>query len=150
MNVVSLAKVREGRRSAVSGCWTSDEAAQLTRLSGLQQRGQGGAVEFAHGTTDYDDPQFYLISGDQAQTCTACVSRLTKDGQPWYVLEDGRGHVIREGGCLRTLVGQIAKRSLAGWRTLTTLLAYSAQAFLGEGLDPQEVVSAAECLLAVA
>jgi hypothetical protein len=149
MNVVSLAKAREGRRSAVSGCWTPDEAAQLTRLYSLQ-RGQSGAIGFAHGVTDYDDPQFFLISGDQTQTCTACVSRLTKDGQPWYVLEDGRGHIVREGGCLQTLVGQIATRSLTGWRTLTTLLAYSAQAFLGEGLDPQGVVSAAECLLAVA
>ena len=150
MNVVSLAKAREGRRAAVSGCWTPDEAAQLTRLYGLQERGQGGAVEFAHGMTDYDDPQFYLVSGDQVQTCTACVTRVIKNGLPWYVVEDGRGRLVREGGCLRTLVTQIATRSRAGWRTLTTLLAYSAQAFLGEGLDPQEVVSAAECLLALA
>ena len=149
MNVVFLTKVRQGRRPARSGCWTPDEAAELTRLYSLQRQ-RGDASEFAHGTTELDDPQFYLLTGDQAQSCTACVSRLTRDGQPWYVLEDGRGRIVREGGCLRTLVGGIATPSFAGWRTLAALLAYSAQVFMGEGLGPQDVASATECLLAIA
>jgi hypothetical protein len=149
MNVVFLARGRARWRPAIATHWTRDETAELTRLY-RSKRDRGDAVGFAYGTTDFDDPQFYVLGADHARPCGACVSRLTRDGRSWYVVEDGQGGIEKEGGCLRTLVGQITRRSLAGWRTLATVFAYSAQAFLGNGFDPQDIASAAECLIAIA
>ena len=149
MNVVFFAEARGKWRLSRSNQWTSKEIAELTRLY-RAKRERGSAVGFAIGTTDFDDPQFYVLTDGGDQACSVCVSRLTRDGRSWYVVEDGRGCIEEEGDCLRTLVAQITKRSLTGWRALVPTLAYCTQQFLSDGADPQSIASVAECLMAIA
>ena len=149
MNVLFLAEARAKQRSPRSNQWTSNEIAELTRLYRAKSE-RDGAVCFAVGTTDFDDPQFYVLTDGGDQSCSVCVSRLTRDGRSWYVIEDGNGRIEDEGGCLRTLVARISKQPLTGWRALVPVLAYCAQQFFGAGFDPQDVASAAECLMVIA
>ena len=105
MSVVFLADARAKRRSPPSNRWAFNEVAELARLYRAKYE-RGGADGFAHGTTDFGDPQFYVLSDDSDQSCKAYVSRLTKNGRSLYVVEDGKGRIEREGDCLRTLVAQ--------------------------------------------
>ena len=96
MNVVFLDRARSGKRPVTSNAWTPAETEELTRLY-RAKRDLGGAAGFAYGETDHRDPQFYVLSSTDAEPCTACVSRLIRDGRRWYVIEDGRGNVQIEG-----------------------------------------------------
>lgn len=149
MSVIFLDEARALRRMPRSKQWTSSEMAELTHLY-RAKREHDGAIDFAIGTTDFEDPQFYVLSGVIDQPCNVCVSRLMKNGRSWYVAEDGSGHIEEEGACLRTLIVQITKRSLKRWHALIPILAYFAQQFLSDGADPQEVAFATKCLMAIA
>jgi hypothetical protein len=149
VNVVFLAEARAQRCLPRSNQWTNNEIAELIRLY-RAQREQGAAVDFALGITDFEDPQFYVMRDDSGQSCSVCVSRLTRNGQSWYVIENGKGRIEGEGACLRILVAQITKRTLMRWRGVVPILAYFAQQFLGDGAASQDIALAAECLMAIA
>jgi hypothetical protein len=144
MNVVFLAKAWTKRQQAGSNHWTPDEAAQLVRLYNAKRR-QGNAASFAYGATDLDDPQFYVLSTDNARSCNACISRLSRDGRSWYVIENGQGGIETEGNCLRTLIAQIT----AGWRPPMAILAFFAQDLLNDGIDAVGIVAAAGCIVGI-
>ena len=148
MSVVLLAEVRAKKFSWRSDGWTVNEVADLTRLYRAKCE-LDGATDFAQGTTDCGDPQFYVLSDGSNGSCNLSISRLMSDGRPWYVIEDGKGHIEKEGYCLRTLVTKITKRTLARGRTLAAILTFFAQQFLGDGFDPFDIASAAECLMAI-
>lgn len=106
MNVICLATHRMRRRLTRPNTWAPTEAAELVRLY-RAKREAGDAVGFAYGETDSDDPQFYVLGGSDVRPCTACVSRLARNGRPWYVIEDGQGTVEFEGTCLRSLIARL-------------------------------------------
>ena len=148
MSVVLLAEFRAKKFLWRSSRWTVSEVVDLTRLYRAKCE-LDGATGFAHGTTDCGDPQFYVMSDDSDRSCSLCISRLMRSGRSWYVIEDGKGRIKKEGECLRTLVAQITKRTLARGRTLAAILTLYAQQILGDGSDPFDIASAAECLIAV-
>ena len=122
MNVVFLDRARSGKRPVTSNAWTPAETEELTRLY-RAKRDLGGAAGFAYGETDHRDPQFYVLGSTDAEPCTACVSRLIRDDSRWYVIEDGRGNVQIEGGCLRVLVGRLCGYWSSARHTLAAVLA---------------------------
>jgi hypothetical protein len=126
MNVVFLDCARSGKRSVKSSSWTPAETKELTRLY-RAKRDLGGTAGFAYGETDDRNPQFYVLSSTDAQPCTACASRLVRDSQRWYVIEDGQGNIQLEGSCLSVLVGH-----LCGYWSLMRHALAIALALLGE------------------
>ena len=148
MNVVFLDCARTRRRPARSNLWISDETEELTRLY-RAKRDRGGGAGFAYGETDQRDPQFYVLSSSDAQTCTACVSRLIRDNRRWYVIEDGQGNVQIEGSCLRTLVGRLCGYWSSMRHTLAAALALVGEQFVCDGPLPTSLAAIADCLSAV-
>ena len=109
----------------------------------------GGAAGFAYGETDHHDPQFYVLSRTEAEPCTACVSRLTRDGRRWFVIEDGQGNVQTEGGCLRVLVRHLCGYWSSMRHTLAAALALIGEQFACDGPLPTSLAAIADCLSAV-
>lgn len=148
MNVVFLDYARTGRRPAKSNAWTPAETEELTRLF-RAKRDLGGAEGFAYGETDHRDPQFYVLSSTDAEPCTVCVSRLIRDGRRWYVIEDGRGNVQTEGGCLRVLVGRLCGYWSSMRNTLAAALALLGEQFVCDGPLPTSLAAITDCLSVV-
>jgi hypothetical protein len=99
MTVVHL----EAARSELPHCWQPDERAELMRLNVfLAERVNAKGHEY--GETENHEPQFYVLGPDLVQNCVICVSRISKDGRTWYVIENGLGELFAEGYNLRTLV----------------------------------------------
>ena len=114
MTVVRFEAARRHPRATLPGCWQPSEMAALMRLyETLQAR--GGASGFECGETERCEPQFYVLGADLGP-CIACVSRVSKDGRPWYLLENGSGGLLGEGHDLGALVGDVGQcwRSLVG------------------------------------
>jgi hypothetical protein len=111
MTVVDLAAARKQRRSALPGAWQSEEIAELMRLYAKLKRGTE-ELGYEYGETEQYEPQFYILSAGPAQPCLSCVSRLSRDGRPWYVIEDGSGGLLIEGDCLGILVNRTARLNL--------------------------------------
>jgi hypothetical protein len=135
MNLVSLAEFR--RPAERQDRWNQHEAAELNRLY-QAHRERRWADGFAYGKTDFDDPQFYILGTGGAEVCATCVSRLTRDGRSWYVIEDGQGQIHSEGDCLRALIARMVGRSLGAWRALGAILALFLQQFLADGAVAQD------------
>ncbi len=148
MNVVFLDPARTRKRPAWSNSWTSDETEQLTRLY-RATRDHVGAAGFAYGKTDHHDPQFYIVNSD-AQQCTACVSRLNRDGRRWYVIEDGQGRVQKEGSCLRTLVEYVCGYWLSARDTLAAAFAFIGQQWATDAPLAPDLAVVLDCLSAIA
>ena len=148
MNVVFLDRARSGKRPVRSNAWTPAETEELTRLY-RAKRDLGGAAGFAYGETDHRDPQFYVFSSTDAEPCTACVSRLIRDGCWWYVIEDGNGNVHTEGGCLRTLVGRLCGYWSSMRHTLAAALALVGEQCACDGPFSVNLLAIADCLSAV-
>ena len=148
MNVVFLDRARSSKRFVRSNAWTPAETEELARLY-RAKRDLGGAAGFAYGETDHRDPQFYVLSSTDAEPCTACVSRLIRDGRRWYVIEDGRGNLQTEGGCLRLLVGHLCGYWSSTRHTLAAALALIGEQFACDGLLPASLAAIADCLSAV-
>ncbi|MEJ0094710.1 MAG: hypothetical protein WDN46_15150 [Methylocella sp.] len=85
--------------------WRHGEIAELMRLC-LKVTG-GAADAYAYGETERLDPQFYMITSDPALPSIICVSRISNYGRSWYVVENGRGSLLGEGGDLATLVDDV-------------------------------------------
>jgi hypothetical protein len=111
MRVVDLAAARKQRRSALLRAWQPEEIAELMRLHAELKRGTEG-LGYEYGETEQCEPQFYILSAGPAKHCLSCVSRLSRDGRPWYVIEDGFGGLLIEGDCLGTLVNRTARLNL--------------------------------------
>ena len=148
MNVVFLDRARSRKRLVKSNAWTSAETEELARLY-RAKRDLGGAAGFAYGETDHRDPQFYILSSTDAEPCTACVSRLIRDDRRWYVIEDGRGNVQIEGGCLRVLVGRLCGYWSSMRHTLAAAFALVGEQFACDGPLPTGLGAIADCLSAV-
>jgi hypothetical protein len=108
MTVVDLAAARKQRRSAPPRAWQPEEIAELMRLYAELKRGTEG-LGYEYGETEQCEPQFYILSAGPAEHCLSCVSRLSRDGRAWYVIEDGSGGLLTEGDCLGILVNRTAR-----------------------------------------
>jgi hypothetical protein len=140
MNVVFLDRARSSKRPVTSNAWTSAETEELTRLYRVK-RDLGGAAGFAYGETDHRDPQFYVLSSTDAEPCTACVSRLVRDGSRWYVIEDGQGNVQTEGSCLRVLVGRLCGYWSSMRHTLAAAFTLIGQQYASDGVFSENLVA---------
>jgi hypothetical protein len=149
MNVVFLDFARTRKRSARSNSWTPDETEQLTRLFHTT-RDHVGAAGFAYGKTDHHDPQFYIVNSSDAQPCTACVSRLNRDGHRWYVIEDGQGLIQKEGSCLRTLVENICGSWHSARDTLAAAFTFIGQQWVTDATFSPDLAVVFDCLSAIA
>jgi hypothetical protein len=139
VTVVHLAAVRKQRQSALSHFWQPEEIAELMRLYASLKRGGKGA-DYEYGETERHEPQFYVLNADLAQPCLSCVSRISKDSRPWYVVEDGSGGLLAEGDCLGVIVNQAVRldRSVScGLPIVTPILGYllESDVFSAENLD---------------
>jgi hypothetical protein len=108
MTVVDLAAARKLRRSALPGAWQPEEIAELMRLYAELKRGTEG-LGYEYGETEQCEPQFYILSAGPAEHCLSCVSRLSRDGRAWYVIQDGSGGLLTEGDCLGILINRTVR-----------------------------------------
>jgi hypothetical protein len=108
MTVVDLAAGREQRRSALPSFWQPEEITELMRLYADLKRGRKG-IGYEYGETKWREPQFYVLGADPAQLCLSCVSCISRNGRPWYVIEDGFGGLFAEGDCLGVLVNRTVR-----------------------------------------
>jgi hypothetical protein len=115
MTVVNLEAVRDKRRSELPHCWQPEETAELMRLYAVLVE-RSNAKGYEYGETENHEPQFYAFGPAQTQNCVICVSRISKDGQTWYVIEDGLGGLFAEGYGLGALVTYASGR----WRSVRT------------------------------
>ena len=115
MTVTDFGSARDKMRRKLPQCWQSEETAELMRLYAVLN-GRSVVTSYEYGETERREPQFYLISADPAEDCIRCVSRILKDGRPWYVIEDGLGGLLAEGCSLSILVSHASRcwRSLRG------------------------------------
>jgi hypothetical protein len=107
-------------------CWQPEETTELLRFCSILN-GRGFETEYEYGETERHEPQFYLLKADPAQDCISCVSRISNDGRPWYVIEDGSGGLLAEGYNLGILLSDTA----GFWRVLRGNL-LATVAFIGE------------------
>jgi hypothetical protein len=126
MTVMHFGAARDKMRWKLPQCWQSEETAELMRLYSVLN-GRSVATGYEYGETEGREPQFYLLSADPAQDCY--VSRISKDGRPWYVIEDGLGGLLAEGYSLSILVSHASRC----WRLLCGNLVAVAS-FFGEVL----------------
>jgi hypothetical protein len=92
MNVI------EFRPKVRMGAWDEAEIAQI--VAAVHAEGAGRRVgSWDVGATDAGDPQFYLLMPPPENDCIVCISRLGST----YVLEDGRGMILREHNSLAVL-----------------------------------------------
>ena len=148
MNVVSLDWARTRKCPVKSNAWSPAETEELARLY-RAKRDLGGSAGFAYGETDDRDPQFYVLSSADAQSCKAFISRLIRDSRPWYVIEDGQGNVQIEGSCLRTLVARLCGYWSSMRHTLAAALALVGEQFVCDGPIPTSLAAITDCLSAV-
>jgi hypothetical protein len=126
MTVVYFGSARAKMRWELPQSWQSEETAELMRLYAVLN-GRSVVTSYEYGETEGREPQFYLISADPAEDCITCVSRILKDGRPWYVIEDGSGGLLAEGCSLSILVSHASRY----WRLLCGHLVAVAS-FFGE------------------
>lgn len=81
--------------------WQSAEIARLTNACAASIHG-GEVSGWEVGTTEYGDPQLYLIGPAPDHDCILSVSRLGR----LYVLEDGKGQVLFENDDILQLAEQ--------------------------------------------
>lgn len=65
----------------------------------------GSAREWATGTTELSDPQFFILGDDPEHDCLLAVARVGRV----YVLEDGAGAVLAE----NTQLAPVAEKAIA-------------------------------------
>jgi hypothetical protein len=126
MTVVHFGSARDKMRWKLPQCWQSEETAELMRLYAVLNE-RSVVTSYEYGETERREPQFYLISADPAEDCIRCVSRILKDGRPWYVIEDGFGGLLAEGCSLSILVSHASRC----WRSLRSHLV-AVVSFFGE------------------
>jgi hypothetical protein len=117
MMVVHLEAVRNKQRSEFRHCWHPEETAELMRLYAFLVE-RSNAEGYESGKTENREPQFYILGPAPTQNCIICVSRISKDGRTWYVIETGSGGLFSGGYSLRTLVTHMS----GSWRSLRTKL----------------------------
>jgi hypothetical protein len=96
MNVI------EFRPKVRTGAWDDAEISQI--VAAVHAEGAGRRVgNWDVGATDAGDPQFYLLTPPPENDCVLCISRLGST----YVLEDGRGMILREHNSLAVLASDL-------------------------------------------
>ena len=91
-----------------SETWRHDELQQLVGVFAAHAA-RGDATDWAVGTTESGDPQFYILGVRPAQDCVLSVSRLGRD----YVLENGEGAVIDTDHNLALIAEEATRLSLS-------------------------------------
>jgi hypothetical protein len=66
--------------------WEPKEIAVLLRLCVILN-GRGVETTYEYGETERHEPQFYIVGADLTQDCVSCISRIFKDGRPWYLIK---------------------------------------------------------------
>jgi hypothetical protein len=94
MTVVELLAARRNKlRRRAPGGWQPGEIAELMKLYAVLNDCDV-TIGYEFGNTESREPQFYVLAADQ--NCISCVSRISKDSRPWYVVEDGLGGLLAE------------------------------------------------------
>jgi hypothetical protein len=93
MNVIALPRAAGRLRF-----WTAPELERLVGLYKTYAR-DADATCWDVGSTEQDDPQFYVIGPAPECDCLVAVSRVGRI----YVAEDGAGHVLAEGLALENV-----------------------------------------------
>ena len=105
MTVVELLAARRNKlRRRAPGGWQPGEIAELMKLYAVLNDCDV-TIGYEFGNTESREPQFYVLAADQ--NCISCVSRISKDSRPWYVVEDGLGGLLAEGYSLDILVSHL-------------------------------------------
>jgi hypothetical protein len=83
------------------------QQAELQQLIGVfaAYSATGSAREWATGTTELSDPQFFILGDDPEQDCLLAVARVGRI----YVLENGTGAVLAED----TDLAPVAEKAIA-------------------------------------
>lgn len=104
MNVVQLS-----RPDPATG-WRQHELQALLGLYALHARSRtsGG---WDTGTTEFSQPQFYVLGTEPDADCVLCISRLGR----LYVLEDGSGRCLMESDSLPAII-EYARERVPGSR----------------------------------
>lgn len=107
MTVVELLAARRNKlRRRAPGGWQPGEIAELMKLYAVLNDCDV-TIGYEFGNTESREPQFYVLAADQ--NCISCVSRISKDSRPWYVVEDGLGGLLAEGYSLDILVSHLRR-----------------------------------------
>ncbi len=96
MNVVPFPRV-----DALPTGWQSAELSKLTNAC-ARSIPAGDISGWEVGTTEYGDPQLYLLGPAPEHDCILSISRLGR----LYILEDGKGQVLVEDANLSVLAEQ--------------------------------------------
>lgn len=96
MNVVSFIPGPAGLRS-----WSANELKTLISVYESHEA-RGHASGWDVGTTELDDPQFYILGPLPELDCALVISRVGRI----YVLENGAGQVLAEGPSLEMIAAR--------------------------------------------
>lgn len=137
MTVIRLKMHEEG----ASGRWRKDELRELEGIFAAFVH-EGDAAEYAIGTTECDDPQFYVFAPGPDSECVLCVSRIGRD----YLIEDGAGGLIAKVSDLGQLADQrahilgrrhrtIVPKGVAAWLTVRATVEEKMEVVMGEPME---------------
>ena len=127
MNVIEFPRPQELPQG-----WQGSELSKLTNAcAGSISAGDVSGWEV--GTTEYGDPQLYLLGPAPDHDCILSISRLGR----LYVLEDGRGQVLFENDNLVALAEEtcsaLRRKKAADRRPIGGVLVRGARILRGEG-----------------
>ena len=128
MNVVQFPRVQEPLPQG----WQSGELTKLTNACAASIP-SGDVSGWEVGTTEYGDPQLYLLGPAPDHDCILSISRLGR----LYVLEDGKGQVLFENDNLMLLAEQtcsaLRRKKAEIRRSADGVLVRGARVLRGEG-----------------
>ena len=129
MNVIHFPRSQELPQG-----WQNSELTRLTNAcAGSVSMGDVSGWEI--GTTEYGDPQLYLLGPAPEHECILSISRLGR----LYVLEDGKGQVMFENDSLVTLAEETCsalRRKKAEFVARLTVCWCAVREFFEEKVEP--------------
>jgi hypothetical protein len=140
MNVIHFPRVPE----TLPKGWQANELAKLTNACAASIP-SGDVSSWEVGTSEYGDPQLYLLGPAPDHDCILSISRLGR----LYVLEDGKGQVLFENdnimlmaeqtcGALRKRKTEILARLTVCWCAVRDFFEEKVEPVLAE---PMEVIT---------
>ena len=108
---MSVIPFQDPRRGG-PGAWSRAEMGRLVATAdALRRAGLAGSWEV--GSTEHEDPQFFVLGTAPDEDCVLCVSRVG----PTYLLQDGRGRLLREAPSIAGITDAARAGALPGSRS---------------------------------